>query len=117
MARKVMWVDDLDPTKEAVETVPFGIDGVSYEIDLSAENAERLRTAIEPFAQAGRRAGTPAPEPTERVKRTQEAATTRREQLDAIRAWAKKQGYGIADRGRIPLSIQEAFDAAHARRG
>lgn len=111
-----MWVDDLDPNKEAAETVPFGIDGVSYEIDLSPENAEKLRTAIEPFAAAARRAGTPSPEPTSRIIRTQDAATSRREQLDAIRAWAKKQGFGIADRGRIPLSIQQAFDSAHAKR-
>ena len=44
MAQKVniVLVDDLDGT-EATETVTFGLDGVSYEIDLSAANATRLR--------------------------------------------------------------------------
>ena len=40
MAQKVFvsLVDDIDGS-EADETVEFGLDGVNYEIDLSAENA------------------------------------------------------------------------------
>lgn len=38
-------VDDVDGT-EAVETVGFALDGVTYEIDLSAVNASRLRGCV-----------------------------------------------------------------------
>lgn len=37
-----MLVDDLDGSK-AAETVSFAVDGVSYEIDVSEENAAKLR--------------------------------------------------------------------------
>ncbi|MDT7742150.1 MAG: hypothetical protein QOE59_1228, partial [Actinomycetota bacterium] len=45
MAQKtvVSFIDDLDGESEAEGTVPFSLDGVDYEIDLSEENAEDLR--------------------------------------------------------------------------
>jgi hypothetical protein len=36
-----------------------------------------------------------------------------REQTQAVREWARQQGHSINDRGRIPASIQQAFDQAH----
>ena len=47
MAQKVniVLVDDLDGT-EATETVSFGLDGTTYEIDLNDANAASLREAI-----------------------------------------------------------------------
>ena len=36
-----------------------------------------------------------------------------REQVQAIREWAKAEGYEVSGRGRISRAIQEAFDAAH----
>src|SRR5690242_10945219 len=47
-------IDDLDGG-EALETVKFGLDGHSYEIDLSAKNATRLRTALAPYVEVGTR--------------------------------------------------------------
>ena len=47
----VTLVDDLDGS-EAAETVSFGLDGRAYEIDLSVDNAARLRDAIAPFVAA-----------------------------------------------------------------
>src|ERR687893_236585 len=41
----VMFVDDLD-SSEASGTVDFALDGRSYEIDLSDENAAKLRDAL-----------------------------------------------------------------------
>ena len=54
MAQKVQVIltDDLDGS-EAEETVQFAIDGVSYEIDLSAANAEALREAVAAYVEAG----------------------------------------------------------------
>jgi hypothetical protein len=36
-----------------------------------------------------------------------------RDQVQAIREWAKASGYEVSTRGRISKAIQEAFDAAH----
>ena len=49
----VQLTDDFDGGK-ADETVSFALNGNTYEIDLSAENAERLRDAFAPFIEKGR---------------------------------------------------------------
>lgn len=57
MAQRVHIVleDDLDGS-EGVETVSFALDGKSYEIDLNEKNATKLRKALAPFIDAGRKA-------------------------------------------------------------
>ncbi|AXB45646.1 histone-like nucleoid-structuring protein Lsr2 [Amycolatopsis albispora] len=111
MAQKVLvsLVDDLDGS-EAEETVEFGLDGVSYQIDLSADNAEELRDALAQYVEHARRAGgrkrsggRPA------AKAVARPATVDREQNQAIRAWARKNGYQVSDRGRIPSEVVEAY--------
>jgi len=47
-------IDDLDGG-EAHETVKFGLDGHSYEIDLSTKNANKLRNAMSPYLESGTR--------------------------------------------------------------
>ena len=56
MAQKVqvLLVDDVDGGK-ADETVQFGLDGVSYEIDLSSKNAAKLRDALAGYVGEARR--------------------------------------------------------------
>lgn len=113
-----MWVDDLDQKTEAAETVLFGLDGKNYNIDLSAENASKLRNALAQYITAARPAGASAGKPgvgTPTVKATPDAIS-KREQLDAIRAWARKQGYDVAEKGRIPVVIREAFEKSHPGR-
>ncbi|WP_328612264.1 Lsr2 family protein [Amycolatopsis sp. NBC_00345] len=58
MAQKVRvdLVDDIDGS-DAAQTVPFALDGVTYEIDLSDGNAARLRDGLAPFIAAARRTG------------------------------------------------------------
>lgn len=53
----VQTVDDFDPDTEAAETVAFSFDGVTYEIDLSAENAQTFRETMAPYIDAARRTG------------------------------------------------------------
>jgi hypothetical protein len=48
--------DDLDGS-EADETLTFGLDGRSYEIDLSEKNAAKLRKVMAQYVAAGRPAG------------------------------------------------------------
>ena len=59
MAKKVTvtLVDDFDGEGAADETVEFALDGVSYEIDLSSKNAQKLRNDLKQWVEAGRRVG------------------------------------------------------------
>jgi hypothetical protein len=105
----VTLVDDLDGS-EAEEQIEFAMDGKGYEIDLSAANSARLRTALEPFISAARRTGG--------RRRSGAAAaparpSTDREQNQAIREWAQAQGMKISERGRIPSNVLEAYHQSH----
>ena len=107
-------VDDLDGSEEGVENVLLALDGTNYEIDLSAANAGRLRDKLARFVDAASPVkATPAP--VNRGGRTKAAAPQppNRDQIRAIREWAKSAGYEVSARGRISKSIQEAFEAAH----
>jgi len=53
VAQKVQMVDDIDATP-ADGTVRFGLDGVEYEIDLSAANNEQLRRELQRYIGAAR---------------------------------------------------------------
>lgn len=106
--REVRLIDDLDGAA-ADETVEFGLDGKSFEIDLSKGNAGRLRDALAEFVGAARKAGGAR-------RRSAAAATTPprrpsidREQNQAIRDWARKRGMKVSDRGRIPAEVLEAY--------
>lgn len=113
MAQKVqvVLVDDLDGGT-AEETVSFALDGVSYEIDLSAENATALRDSFAQWVGHGRRVGGRS--------RTGGGAGRRSSggsgrasggQSQEIREWARANGYTVNERGRIPAEVKAAFDA------
>ncbi|HXT45285.1 MAG TPA: Lsr2 family protein [Pseudonocardiaceae bacterium] len=113
MARKVetALVDDM--TGDAAdETVSFGLDGVEFEIDLSANNAGVLRDILADYANAGRKVGKRTAVSN---TRSRAAATSRenREQTAAIRAWAREAGRQVSDRGRISAEVVKAFEDAH----
>lgn len=116
MAQKiqVLLVDDLDGGT-ATETVTFGLDGSGYEIDLSSENANKLREVLAPFVGHARRASraTPARVAAPGGRPARGSARIDREQTQAIREWARKNGHAVSDRGRIPAAVVEAYEAAH----
>ena len=108
MAQKVLYVltDDIDQS-EAAETVVFGIDSNSYEIDLSAANAQALRDVLAPYVGGARRVGARRGRPA--GKRRSGAGTAATD----IRAWALAQGLNVSARGRVPADIREAYERAH----
>ncbi|MEH0829526.1 MULTISPECIES: Lsr2 dimerization domain-containing protein [unclassified Micromonospora] len=57
MATKItaILVDDLDGSTDDVATHQFAFNGITYEIDLSAGNFDRMAAAFGPFLMAGRR--------------------------------------------------------------
>ncbi|MFC6094496.1 histone-like nucleoid-structuring protein Lsr2 [Saccharothrix lopnurensis] len=116
MARQVLvrLVDDLDGSSTGdVETVLFGLDGVSYEIDLSAGNARRLHEALALFIAHADKVGKRSGRVTAAARRTprRPSATSR-----AIREWARRNGHDLADRGRLPAHVVEEFREAHESR-
>ena len=51
---RVRLVDDLDGS-EADESISFALDGLALEIDLSNDNADKLRDIFAPYIAAARR--------------------------------------------------------------
>lgn len=107
MAQRVSIVleDDIDGS-DADETVTFALDGTTYEIDLSAKNAAKLRDALAPYiGHARRTAG----------RRSSGRSSSRSSKKDVadVRAWARANGYKVSERGRISAEVQAAYDKAH----
>ena len=109
---QVLLVCDLhDGDVEGTETITFGLDGSSYEIDVCEAHAAELRDAYAPFVGAGRRAGraTGGQRPGGRPRRSRGGSN----EVAEIRDWARKNGHQVSDRGRIPASVVEAYEGAH----
>jgi len=106
MAQKftVALEDDLDGGP-AAETVQFGFEGAAYEIDLNRTNARAFRKQLKPFIEHARTAGRG---PTRRGART----TASRHRSGEVRAWARDHGIAVGDRGRIPATVLDQFQAA-----
>ncbi|MBC6462933.1 histone-like nucleoid-structuring protein Lsr2 [Actinomadura sp. HBU206391] len=101
-------LDDIDG-KTADETVTFSIDGVTYEIDLSSKNADKLRNNLTPYVEKARKAG--GRQAGRSGRGTGTRTTHTRERSADIRAWAKQHGITVNDRGRIPAQVVEAYEA------
>jgi hypothetical protein len=114
MAQKiqVLLVDDLDGG-DADETVTFALDGAAYEIDLSGSNAAKLRDALAPFVGHARRTGRNSSRGGSPGRASRGPARVDREQTQAIREWARKNGHAVSERGRIPATILDAYNSSH----
>jgi hypothetical protein len=105
----VVLVDDLDGS-DAAETVSFGLDGVSYDIDLSTKNAGKLRDALSVYVGHARRAEGRS---GGRRRSRSRSSRTGGPEASEIRAWARKNGWEVPDRGRVASEVRKAYDAAH----
>jgi hypothetical protein len=118
VAREVIekLIDDLDGG-DAVETVPFGLDGTNYEIDLSKKNAAAFRKSLDRYVQAARRQGGSRSAPRRRpVKATTNGAKPKRDfDLAQLREWAGANKVEVPSRGRIPQAVVEQYKAAGGR--
>ena len=103
----VRLVDDLDGG-EADQSISFTLDGRALEIDLSSENAGKLREIFAPYIAAARRGdGRPA----RTHPRTATASTAPREATVLIREWAAANGLTVAARGRISAEVLQAYES------
>lgn len=113
MAQRIqtLFVSDLsgeDLGKDG-ETVSFTIKGVEYEIDLSSQEAAGFDKAVAMYIEHGRRVGG-------RRQSSPSSRTTNsgdKEDLNAIREWARANGHQVSDRGRISKTVKDAYNAAH----
>ncbi len=108
MAKRISVIvtDDLDGTGDA-ETVIFGLDGVTYEIDLGEKNRARFAKALAPYVAAGRKV------PRGGRRRAVRRPSGSRADRTGIRAWAKAAGLKVSDRGRISADVVRQYGEAH----
>ncbi|MGD7003512.1 histone-like nucleoid-structuring protein Lsr2 [Corynebacterium halotolerans] len=111
MARRevTQYFDDLDSTplgEEDLHIVRFGFEGTDYILDLSEQNAQKFQQLMEPYVKAARKMSTP--------KAPRRESVSTRGNSRAIRQWAQEQGMKIANRGKIPHEIIDAYHKAHA---
>lgn len=101
--------DDLDGG-DADETLTFGLDGVTYEIDLSEAHAAGLRNGLASYVAAARRTGGRKA----RGGRNVSGLPADRERGRAIREWARAEGIEVSDRGRISAELATRYEQAQS---
>lgn len=114
MAQRVEIVleDDVDHGP-ATQTVNFALDGVEYEIDLSDENAEKLRADFAPWVGHARRSGGRRKSGGGSGRSGGRGDSTKANATD-VRTWAAENGMQVSSRGRVPTEVREAYERAHA---
>jgi len=115
MARRIVHqlVDDIDGTVLEVgegETVLFSLDGTAYEIDLTDGNAAAFREALAPYLAAARSISSAR---SSSGSGGGKRRRTGQQDYSAVREWARSNGYQVSERGRVPASVLEAYEAAH----
>jgi len=93
----------------ADQTIRFAFDGTDYEIDLNAKNAAAFGKQLAPYLEHARRAGRAA------ASRRSGRTAAGRQRSGDIRAWANEHGLAVSERGRIPASVVEQYNAADGR--
>lgn len=103
---RVSLVDDLDGGP-AAGSLTFGLDGASYELDLSVQNANALLEALRPYLEAARRV-------TDPKRGRSRAFTNVATPVDpsAVRAWAASNGVNVSARGRLSAAVIDQYRAA-----
>lgn len=121
MAQKtvvLLTCDMHDDDTPADETATFGYDGSGYEFELCEQHLEEFRETMDrlvPFArrrQSGERGRARRSSNGTSASPSTSQARSSREELGAIRDWARGNGYVVSDRGRISGEVRKAFEAA-----
>lgn len=105
MARtvEIRMSSDLSGEPDAV-TVAFTLDGHGYEIDVTESEKAELEAVLKPYIAASRVVSRRAGKKSGRGDGPEPAV---------VRAWAGSAGLEVPARGRIPLTVLEAYRAAH----
>ena len=103
MARRtqVFMVDDLTGIEsDDVVTIRYMIDGTTYEIDLAPESSEKFHKAFKRFINKSRIISKASTKVT--IMESGQA-------ISDIREWARKNGFSVGSRGRIPQDALRAY--------
>ncbi len=96
--------------------VDFALDGTSYGIDLCADHARQLHDDFAPYVGSARRGAAAGRSGAGRRSgrgRGGGGGAGRRRTAE-IREWARNAGLTISERGRIPATIMEQYEAANS---
>ena len=106
----VKLTDDVDGS-EASETLTFGIDGATYEIDLNDAHAEDLREILAPYVSVARKISGSGGRGRSATTAAKQRSSS---EIDpkAVRAWAEANNITVSPRGRIKADIVEQYRAA-----
>jgi Lsr2 len=87
-------------------TRAFSLDGRDYEIDLCEKHSQKFDEVLKRFSDRARKV-------TGRVTRTKRRTAAHRQHSAEVRAWAKRTGIEVSDRGRIPAQVVKKYEASH----
>jgi hypothetical protein len=107
-------IDDLTGKEyDEGETITFVVQGEAFEIDLNNRNAAQFKRSLAKYMEKGRKVR--AERPVGRTHRQGDGRKVKhdREYVRAVRAWAQENGYSVSDRGRVPLSVYDAYEKAN----
>lgn len=93
------------------ETIEFSYRGKDYTIDLTDKEADDFDALMQPFVDAA--TGLGGRSSSRRRSHSRSSSGMTRDELQNIRAWARENGYGVSERGRIKSDIIDAYHAAH----
>ena len=99
-----------DDDTPGTETITFGLDGASYEIDVCESHAAEVRDRLAGYVGAGRRTGGRGEHGPGRSRRRRSRGSG---DAARIREWARSQGLPVPERGRIPADLAEKYGASH----
>ena len=109
MAKRIIeqYVSDLSGVElpEGTSSLRFSFDGRSYEIDLTPDERARFESAIAMYVAAAR--------PAAATRAGRAGRSSNGPDPKVVRAWAKSAGLQVPERGRIPATLVEAYNAAH----
>jgi len=88
-------------------TVNFTISGVSYEMDLTSQEAQEFDAYMEKYVGAARRIG--GRRTSSRTAGRGDKSASSGYDAKAVRAWAQSNNVDVPARGRIPAAVVEKF--------
>lgn len=101
---------DTSDEVEGTETISFGLDGSSYEIDVCDAHGSELRDAFAGYIGVARRAGRAVAGPARKARPGTKAGANQR--VAEIREWARKNGHKVSERGRLSGDLVAAYEKA-----
>jgi Lsr2 len=117
---QVLLTCDLDEDAvEAVETVHFANEGNTYEIEMCQHHLDEYHNWMDEYVAVARRVGGGGRGRSRAVsssvpKARRAPAARDKEDVGAVREWARTNGFEVSARGRIPATVRDAYRAAHA---